>query len=57
MLPKLYTLAASPAGRTALYDVTRGSNGHKATKGYDMASGLGTPRVASLAGEVCRRAA
>ena len=57
MLQRLYRLAASPAGRTALYDVTRGSNGHKATKGYDMASGLGTPKVANLAGELCGRAA
>ncbi len=53
MLPTLYSLARHHSGATALYDVTRGSNGHKATQGYDMASGLGTPRVAILAAAAC----
>ncbi len=31
-----------------LNDVTSGSNGHAATAGYDLATGLGTPKAASV---------
>ena len=49
-LPRLYQLAA-----TDFHDVTAGSNGHAATAGYDLATGLGTPiankLVPDLAGD------
>jgi subtilase family serine protease len=37
-LPALYALPSS-----AFHDVTSGSNGYRATSGYDLATGLGTP--------------
>ena len=52
-LPLLYTVAGNPATYAASFnDITAGSNGivkgttgiYPATAGYDMASGLGTPR-------------
>ena len=42
-LPRLYQLPAA-----AYHDVTTGSNGHPATAGYDLATGLGTPIAAAL---------
>ncbi|MGD0393784.1 MAG: protease pro-enzyme activation domain-containing protein [Acidimicrobiales bacterium] len=60
--PILYQVAA--ADPTAFNDVTVGdndltgkSNGmYPATVGYDMATGLGTPNVSSLSGELCAAA-
>ncbi len=46
-LPDLYAGAAS-----GLFDVTSGSNGFRATRGYDLASGLGTPRGVALVSEM-----
>src|SRR5208337_1397760 len=46
-LPDLYAGAAS-----GFFDVTSGSNGFRATRGYDLASGLGTPRGAALVSEM-----
>jgi hypothetical protein len=42
-LPALYAFAA-----TDFRDVTVGSNGNRASAGYDLATGLGTPRAPSL---------
>ena len=42
----LYGLASNATTYAAdLHDVTSGSNGYAATKGYDLATGLGTPQV------------
>ena len=47
--PQLYRAALGPS--SGLYDVTRGGDLlHDAGAGYDYATGLGTPRVATLAG-------
>ncbi len=42
-LPLLYSVSAAD-----FHDVTAGSSGHRATAGYDQATGLGSPRAASL---------
>ena len=68
--PGLYQVAADPStARASFNDITRGTNdmydvgrGYPATKGFDLASGLGTPVVTGptgqpgLAADLCRRA-
>ena len=51
------TRSVPVAVASILFDVTRGSNGQRATEGYEMASGPGTPKVANLASDICTRAA
>jgi subtilase family serine protease len=46
-LPDLYAVAA-----TGFLDVTSGSNGYHAARGYDLTSGLGTPKGAVLENEI-----
>jgi hypothetical protein len=59
VLPKLYAIGANPAEYAASFnDITEGNNDifddagglFPATAGYDMASGLGSPRVTSPGG-------
>jgi subtilisin-like proprotein convertase family protein len=44
-LPLLYQLPS-----TSYHDITSGNNGFVAAPGYDLVTGLGTPRVASIVG-------
>src|SRR6202043_2546572 len=54
--PTLYVIASTPAYHYAFHDVTVGNNswdvsgitGYSATRGWDPASGLGSPNVAHL---------
>ncbi len=46
-LPLLYSVSASD-----FRDVIDGSNGHRATAGYDLVTGLGTPRGAALVSDL-----
>src|SRR5271157_3956660 len=46
-LPLLYSVSAAD-----FRDVTAGSNGHRATPGYDLATGLGSPRGAALVSDL-----
>ncbi len=46
------TLPGIYAFSSALRDVTTGSNGYSATKGYDLATGLGTPIACTLVGDL-----
>jgi subtilase family serine protease len=46
-LPALYELA-SQSYSTYYHDITSGSNGNPAKIGYDLATGLGTPKAASV---------
>jgi subtilase family serine protease len=46
------TLPALYAFSSAFRDVTSGSNGYSATRGYDLATGLGTPIAYLLAGDL-----
>ncbi len=52
--PRLYALAKNGAAyRASFHDVTRGGNvfyggGYRAKKGYDLPTGLGTPKVSAL---------
>jgi subtilase family serine protease len=46
-LPYLYAASAND-----FHDVTSGSNGLRAARGYDLATGLGSPKAASLAGDL-----
>ncbi len=46
------TLPAIYAFSSAFRDVTVGSNGYAATKGYDLVTGLGTPIAVTLAGDL-----
>jgi subtilase family serine protease len=46
------TLPGIYAFSSALHDVTTGSNGYAATRGYDLATGLGTPIASVLAGDL-----
>src|SRR5271157_3033363 len=47
-----HTLPALYAFSSAFRDVTTGSNGYSATKGYDLATGLGTPIAYQLVGDL-----
>ena len=62
--PKLYQLAADPAAYANDFnDITSGNNDYttsgytgglfKSTKGYDLASGLGSPKAATLIPALC----
>jgi subtilase family serine protease len=42
------TLTALYGAPGAFNDITRGSNGYRARTGYDLATGLGTPRVGAV---------
>jgi hypothetical protein len=44
-LPALYQMAANATYSTNFNDVTSGSNGSAAGPGYDLATGLGTPKA------------
>jgi len=46
-LPLLYAVSSAD-----FRDVTVGSNGHRATPGYDLVTGLGTPRGAALVSDL-----
>ena len=46
-LTRLYQLPASN-----YHDITSGSNGHSATVGYDLATGIGTPIASLLVGDL-----
>ena len=46
-LPLLYSVSSAD-----FRDITTGSNGHRATPGYDQATGLGSPRGASLVSDL-----
>jgi hypothetical protein len=46
-LPLLYSVPSAD-----FRDVTAGSNGHRATRGYDLATGLGDPRGAALVSDL-----
>ena len=48
--PALYRLAAGKPGHSPFHDVTMGTNlANPATRGYDMATGLGSPDAWNLA--------
>jgi hypothetical protein len=44
-LPAIYQMAANATYTTNFNDVTSGSNGYAAGPGYDLATGLGTPKA------------
>jgi hypothetical protein len=44
-LPALYQMAANATYSTTFNDTTSGSNGYSAGPGYDLATGLGTPKA------------
>jgi subtilase family serine protease len=46
--PTIYPLGLSKGYATAFHDITVGSNGFPATKGYDLASGWGSPNSNGL---------
>jgi len=46
--PAIYPLGLSKGYATAFHDITAGSNGFPATKGYDLATGWGSPNGAGL---------
>jgi subtilase family serine protease len=58
--PRLYKLAKHKAAyRTSFHDVTRGNNafygrGYRAKKGYDLPTGLGTPKASALIRHLAR---
>ena len=53
--PALYSLARSPQAYPPFHDVTVGTNlYYAAAKGYDMATGLGTPDAWNLARDLAR---
>jgi len=41
--PNLYTFGLGPGYDTDFHDIKSGSNGYPATKGYDLATGWGSP--------------
>ncbi len=43
--PALYSLGLSAKYNTDLNDITAGSNGYNATKGYDLVTGWGSPKA------------
>ena len=46
--PTIYPLGLTKGYATAFHDITVGSNGFPATKGYDLATGWGSPNGAGL---------
>jgi kumamolisin len=46
--PLIYPLAAGSSYATYFHDITSGSNGYSATKGYDLATGWGSPNGSGL---------
>ena len=53
MNPVLYSIAETAEPNTVLHDVVRGGDLlHRATPGWDYATGLGTPDVTALAGAI-----
>ena len=46
--PTIYPLGLGKDYTTAFHDITVGSNGLPATKGYDCASGWGSPNTSGL---------
>ena len=51
--PMLYVIAARPQQAPAFHDITMGANRYyPATRGWDFATGLGSPEVANLARDV-----
>jgi len=51
--PMLYAIAAESPPDTVFHDVVEGGNlAHRATPGWDYATGLGSPDVTALAGAI-----
>jgi len=46
--PLIYSLGLGSGYTTAFHDITSGSNGYPAVKGYDLATGWGSPNGAGL---------
>jgi kumamolisin len=46
--PTLYTIGLGSSYDTDFHDITSGSNGYPATKGYDLATGWGSPNGSGL---------
>jgi subtilase family serine protease len=46
--PTIYSLLAGQSNTTEFHDITSGSNGYAAVKGYDLVTGWGSPNGASL---------
>ena len=46
--PTIYPLGLGSGYHTDFHDITVGSNGFPATKGYDLASGWGSPNTDGL---------
>jgi subtilase family serine protease len=46
--PALYAIGLSSSYDTDFHDITSGSDGHSATTGYDLATGIGSPNGAAL---------
>jgi len=46
--PALYTIGLSSNYNLDFHDITSGSDGHSATTGYDLATGIGSPNGAAL---------
>jgi subtilase family serine protease len=46
--PLIYPLGLSKGYAAAFHDITKGSNGFPAVKGYDLATGWGSPNGAGL---------
>jgi kumamolisin len=46
--PTIYNLVAGESNTTGFHDITSGSNGYPAVKGYDLVTGWGSPNGASL---------
>ena len=46
--PTIYSLVAGQSNTTDFHDITSGSNGYPAVKGYDLVTGWGSPNGANL---------
>jgi len=46
--PAIYSLGLSEGYTAAFHDITKGNNGEPATKGYDLATGWGSPNGSGL---------
>jgi subtilase family serine protease len=56
-ITKLYTLAGTTGSSgytTNFHDITSGSNGNSASSGYDLVTGLGSPKVDVLVGNAAK---
>src|SRR5207302_11256818 len=53
-LPAIYSMGSKTTLTTYFHDITSGNNGYKAGTGYDLVTGLGSPRANNLVQDLAK---